>query len=131
MSETQFGSNLTIALAQLDKLNWSPVLVDIEKKFRDAIDNREDVSFASELLNMLWTLNEAKATDPDIPTETMFAIRFAKLDIWTLRFSKKTGNTTTFVNPLDSSLDDTEISQGSTAFPSEDIIKRWARDRLQ
>lgn len=131
----QFETSLSIVLEQLGKKGWTTTLIDMEQKFR-SIQFSEDISsFGDELLNTLWSLQEAKKHDDNAPLLIMFAIRFSKLDFWTLRFAKLTEqHAGIFLNPLTASGSDLStavILQAGSAYPAEDIIKRWARDNLQ
>lgn len=127
-----FEHSLNTSLEQLGKKEWATPLLAIEQNFR-LIPN-DETSFGEELINTLWALHEAKTKDEELPLVHVFAIRISKFDAWTFRFSKYTPEGKIFLNPLTSSQaefsDSIEVSQSGSAFPAEDIIKRWVRDHL-
>lgn len=127
-----FKNSLNISLEQLGKKQWATALLNIEQNFR--LIPSSETSFGDELINALWALNEAKLKDDDFPLVHVFAIRFAKFDAWTFRFSASADDGKVFLNPLTSQHSDftasIEVSQSSSAYPAEDIIKRWVRDHL-
>ncbi len=130
----QFETSLSIALEQLDKKGWATMLLDMENKFHSIALNDDMIPFRDELLNTLWSLQDAKKRDASAPLDVMFAIRFAKLEFWTIRFLIQSDQGKSYLNPLTASasdLKDAAVLQSSSAYPSEDIIKRWVRDNLQ
>ena len=128
-----FEHNLNTSLEQLGKREWATPLLAIEQNFR--LIPSGETSFSDELINTLWALNEAKLKDAELPLVHVFAIRISKFDAWTFRFSKYTPEGKEFLNPLTSShaefTDSVEVSQSSSAYPAEDIIKRWVLDHLE
>jgi hypothetical protein len=127
-----FEINLNTSLEQLGKKEWATALLTIEQNFR--LIPADETSFGDELISTLWALHEAKLKDDDLPLVHVFAIRISKFDAWTFRFSKLTPVGKEFLNPLTAShsefTDSVEVSQSSSAYPAEDIIKRWVRDHL-
>jgi hypothetical protein len=76
---------------------------------------------------------DATKTDNELPLTYLFAIRLSKFEAWTFRFSHSTSTGKQYLNPLTHAASEfraAEVSQSGTAFPAEDIIKRWARDYL-
>lgn len=128
----QFEISLRHCLDQLGKKGWATPLMQLEKKFQLIPDN--EIAFRDELIDLLVALNAAKQQDADLPLLHIMAIRLAKCDAWTFRFSKSYAHGKTFLNPLTANLVDftlpIEVSQSNSAFPAEDIIKRWVRDNL-
>lgn len=130
-SET-FQQSLQIALSKLDRPHWQPPLQELVSQF-DAIPEYDDIDIQNEILNVLLNLSEALQDDPELPLEALVAIRLSKMEVWTLRatIGRKTWN------PIEESFQSfcagsaAQISQSNAAYPAEDIIKRWARDRLQ
>ncbi len=131
----QFETSLSIVLEQLGKKGWTTILIDMEQKFRSIQISQDTSSFGDELLNTLWSLQDAKKHDENAPLLIMFAIRFSKLDFWTLRFTKLSAqHAGIYLNPLTASASDLStavILQAGSAYPAEDIIKRWVRENLQ
>jgi RNAse (barnase) inhibitor barstar len=128
---THFHTRLNTVLHTLDKSTWATSLVALEQNFRSIPD--DEISFADEVLTTLSSLRDIKSTDSAVPLTIVFAIRFAKMDVWTFRFTQKTDAGTKFLNPLTDAPTDfikTQFSQSSSAFPAEDILKRWVRDHL-
>jgi len=129
--KTNFHKSLAIALEQIGKPEWAEPLIELEQRFH--LIPKDDIAFSTELLEVLWSLQDALKTDANLPLKQVFAIRFAKLDAWTFRFRKTTDASKDYLNPLAAVPADfsrAEVSQSGTAFPAEDIIKRWVRDHL-
>ena len=130
-SET-FQQSLQIALSKLDRPHWQPPLQELVSQF-DTIPEYDDIDIHNEILNVLLNLAEALQDDPELPLDALVAIRLSRMEIWTLRatIGRKTWN------PIEESFQSfcggssAQISQSNSAYPAEDIIKRWARDRLQ
>lgn len=130
-SET-FQHSLTIALDRLQRPHWQVPLQDLVAQF-DGIPEYDDIDIHNEVLNVLLSLADALLDDPELPLEALLAIRLSKIEVWTLRatIGRKTWN------PIEESFQsftqagEAQISQSNSAYPAEDIIKRWARDRLQ
>ena len=126
-----FNNSLNIALELLDKQAWATPLAELERNFHCIPEG--EITFAEELLNLLWLLHTTQQADSDFPLNHVFAIRLAKLDAWTFRFSKITPTGKEFINPLvavPSDFTQADVGQSGSAFPAEDIIKRWVRDHL-
>ena len=127
-----FEHNLITSLEQLGKKEWTTALLTIEKNFR--LIPADETSFGDELISTIWALHDAKLKDDDLPLVHVFAIRISKFDAWTFRFSKYRPDGKEFINPLTATnsefTDSVEVSQSNSAFPAEDIIKRWVRDHL-
>lgn len=130
-SET-FQHSLQIALERLQKPSWQTPLLELVAQF-DAVPEYDDIDIHNEVLNVLWNLADALQEDPELPLEALTAIRLSKMEIWTLRAT--VGRRTW--NPIEENFQtfaqggEAQISQSNAAYPAEDIIKRWARDRLQ
>lgn len=127
-----FETNLIKSLEHIGKKDWATALLSIEKRFIHIPES--ETSFRDELLNALWSLHEAQKIDSEFPLLHVFAIRFSKFDAWTFRFMKTTDHGKNYLNPLvdsdESFRENIEVLQSSSAFPAEDIIKRWVRDHL-
>lgn len=127
-----FQHSLTIALDRLQRPHWQIPLQDLVAQF-DGIPEYDDIDIHNEVLNVLLSLADALLDDPELPLEALVAIRLSKMEVWTLRatIGRKTWN------PIEESFQSftqtgkAQISQSNSAYPAEDIIKRWARDRLQ
>lgn len=127
-----FHQSLQIALSKLDRPHWQSPLEELVSQF-DTIPEYDDIDIHDEILNVLLNLAEALQDDPELPLEALIAIRLSKMEIWTLRatIGRKTWN------PIEESFQSfcssgaAQISQSNSAYPAEDIIKRWARDQLQ
>jgi hypothetical protein len=127
-----FQQSLQIALSKLNRPHWHTPLQELVSQF-DMIPEYGDVDIRNEVLNVLLNLAEAVQDDPDLPLEALVAIRLSRMEIWTLRatIGRKTWN------PIEENFQSfcgsafAQISQSNSAYPAEDIIKRWARDRLQ
>lgn len=131
MSNPKFTTSLDKALTLLDKKAWADPLIELEQKFQ-LIPN-DATAFGDELLHMLWTLIDAHKIDPDLPIKNLLAIRLSKFDAWTYRFIKVTKPPKHYLNPLENDVSEfihAAVSHSGTAFPAEDIIKRWVRDYL-
>lgn len=131
MSNQHFDSNLDNVLTLLNKKAWALPLTELEQKFR--LLPKDATAFGDELLNSLWSLHDATKTDNELPLTHLFAVRLSKFEAWTFRFSISKNQVRHYLNPLTqdtSELIHAEVSQSGTAFPAEDIIKRWARDYL-
>ncbi|HSX86130.1 MAG TPA: hypothetical protein VLE50_12030 [Cellvibrio sp.] len=127
-----FHQSLQIALDRLHKPHWQPALLELVEKF-DAVPDYDDIDIHNEVLNVLWNLAEALQEDPELPLEALAAIRLSKMEVWTLRatIGRKTWNPIEERFLTFSQDGPPQISQSNSAYPAEDIIKRWARDRLQ
>lgn len=127
-----FENSLNACLEQLGKKEWATALLNLEKKFH--LIPSEETSFGDELISMIWALHTAKLKDVELPVVHVFAIRLAKFDAWTFRFTRSSIKGKEFLNPLTSPDSDftgsIDVYQSPTAFPAEDIIKRWVRDNL-
>lgn len=127
-----FQHSLQIALDRLQKPDWQVPLQELVGQFDD-IPEYDDIDIHNEVLNVLLSLADALLDDPELPLEALVAIRLSKMEVWTLRatIGRKTWN------PIEESFQSftqagkAQISQSNSAYPAEDIIKRWARDRLQ
>lgn len=127
-----FETSLTISLEHIGKKDWATALLSIEKRFIHIPES--ETSFRDELLSALWSLHEAQKLDNELPLLQIFAIRFSKFDAWTFRFVKRTNEGKSYLNPLvdpnEYFIDNVEVLQSGSAYPAEDIIKRWVRDHL-
>ncbi|GGY79081.1 hypothetical protein GCM10011613_24840 [Cellvibrio zantedeschiae] len=127
-----FETSLHKSLEHIGKKEWATALLNIEKRFTHVPVS--ETSFRDELLSALWSLHEAKKIDSELPLLQVFAIRFSKFDAWTFRFIESTDQGKKYLNPLvdsDESFGGSiEVLQSCSAFPAEDIIKRWVRDHL-
>ncbi len=76
-----FNNSLNIALELLDKKAWATPLAELERNFHGIPEG--EITFAEELLNLLWLLRTTQQADSDVSLNHIFAIRLAKLDAWT------------------------------------------------
>lgn len=135
---SQFQTSLQIALERLDRPQWADDLYKLVEHFEGIPEY--DIGIEDEILDMLLSLTEAKASDPDIPVGNLMAIRLAKLESWTKRAYKRVhrdgSDEHTHWNPIEEHFssfrtEDTKVTQAATAYPPEDIIKRWCRDTFR
>lgn len=129
--KTNFHKSLAIVLEHLHKQHWEAPLTDLEQRFH--LIPKDEIAFSAELLDVLWSLQDAQKFDTSLPLEHIFAIRFAKLNAWNFRFRQTTDSGKYYLNPLTAVPADfarAEVTQSGSAFPAEDIIKRWVRDHL-
>jgi hypothetical protein len=121
---------LQTILHLLDKKAWFDPLDELAKKFAQI--PTEEYCFCTDLINMLHSLLDAQARDPNVPLAQLAAIRLAHLDCWTFRFESEAH---TIKDPLACPVSEftsqIHISQSTAAYPAPDIIKRWARDHLR
>ncbi len=134
LNTNQFDASLQAVLITLNKTEWLAPLTRIARNF-DGVPPLGDIPIDIEMISMLWSLVESYKTDPDLPHETLAAIRFCKLLNFTVRASHPIPGGHSFWNPLEQSFASfktpvTRLSQSGDAYPPEDIIKRWARDNL-
>lgn len=128
-----FFDSLTTALEKLNKLQWRDPLANLASHFEKVPE--QDLDFHDELLNLVWSLDNAATADPDVPLNVLMSIRLSKLDSWTLRAMKTIEEKTVHWNPLTQSFSEfkdetTKVMQMPTAYPAEDIIKRWSKEHL-
>lgn len=131
---TTFETSLHIALDKIKKPEWHSPLLELAKHFNGLPEH--DINFDDELLNLLWSLQTAVEADPNIPIETLMAIRISRLNSWTMRAYKVAGGQHIPWNPITEHFDQfkddtTEVIQAATAYPAEDIVKRWSKDSLR
>lgn len=130
-----FENSLRIALEKINKPEWLQPLSILTSHFDGMPDY--DVQFTDELLNLVWSLQTAVESDPTIPLDILMSIRLSKLDAWTIRaLNRAEDNQHVHWNPLTTAFnefrnDTTEVLQKPSAYPTEDIIKRWSKDNLR
>lgn len=134
MTTTTFETSLHIALDKINKPEWHTPLLELANHFNGLPEH--DINFDDELLNLLWSLQTAVESDPSIPVETLMAIRFSRLNSWTMRAYNVADGQHIPWNPIAEHFnqfkdDTTKVIQASTAYPAEDIVKRWSKDSLR
>ncbi|HWV14889.1 MAG TPA: hypothetical protein VN030_05600 [Cellvibrio sp.] len=135
MTDSNFKNSLSIILGELGKKDWATPLLQLAERFNCI--PAEEYSFEHELLNMLHNIHSAISTDNSLPLAQLVAIRLSALECWTFRFFHiEAGSHHKFLNPLTDSTPSfkhtyLQINLANSAFPSTDIIKRWARENLR
>lgn len=132
------ASLLTPALEALGKPEWADFFCSFLNHFSQLPplpDAESDDTVDIELLNLLWSIVEPAKLSPDMAVH-MAAIRISKLPIFTVRAYHSVAGKRVYWHPLQQPFSsfqkpETIIAQAHSAYPAEDIIKRWVRDNLK
>ena len=131
-STPTFEDSLLHILELLGKKEWAPTLTALADRFRQLPDT--EINIEAEFLNMLYSIREIIAQDSSLPVNYLVAIKLSSLDCWCWRLVRVIDGHHRYLDPLTAS--DAEfdqplsIHQSASAFPSPDIVKRWARQNL-
>lgn len=126
--------SLRKVLRELNKKDWYEPLATLIDHFAGVPD--QDIKAGDEILNMLWQLHVMKTTDKDLPLCQFVAIRLSRLPIWHARAWNDHDAQHQYWNPLGEPFStfkqtQTQIASAPTAYPADDIIKRWALQNLR
>lgn len=131
-NKEDFEIALHSILDRLGKADWAEPLLDLDNKF---LQVPEDDSFRDQLLNMLLQLRESTLSEPAMPLSPLAAIRLSHLTCWNYRFIRVDDSGRHYLDPLTEPAEafrggEIDVQQSNSAYPAQDIVKRWARDHL-